>query len=221
MTKLWWAHASVFQGLESNDRHRLQQLMHLARYDTDKVVYSSSLPGDVLYLIQKGSVRLFQQTPNQSRRALCELFQGDLFGSLSLIQSGYKNGLALTQSPTQMLVLRKNAFEQLMKYYPSLGARLIEGLEENQNQQMSAQLETRHTCQRLCRLLLHYLDNPDYQVDGQQSDFPLDLRELARHLGCERKAVSLCLAKLEQRGVIQQSAQSLHLCDRQALLKEI
>lgn len=222
MNKLWWIEAERFQS-QLPERARLLQFMHAARYDAEKVVYSSSLPGDVIYLIQQGSVGLYQNLPDQTRRFLTGLGPGDLFGSLSLVEAGYKEGLVIAQQPTLMLVLRKKSFEQLMKYFPSLGAQLIECLqhEQERQQQLRSQLNARQSYHRLCRLLLHFLDHPAYQVEGRAIRMQADTRELASLLGSRPEVVSQCLEQLEARQIISRQQQELTLRDRKALEQEV
>lgn len=219
MNKLWWVSAEAFQSLERTDRHRMLQLMHPARYEANKVVYSSSLPGDVVYLLQQGRITLYQTTPTKTRRKLVSLQRGDIFGSVSMINSGFKYGLAQTETETRMLVLRKAPLEQLMKYFPSTGARLVEFFEAQQESLMQAenQRNARNTCRRLSRLLLHYLDHPAYQLNGQYPAFVADAKELALQLGSRPEVIQLCLADLEKQGLIACREQYLELRDRAGL----
>jgi len=223
MSKLWWLKAQAFQSLSSRDRHRMLQLMHAARYDAQKVVYSSSLPGDVIYLVQQGQVTLYHQTPVKTRRKLVGLEAGDLFGCLGLVDEGYKPALAMTETHTQMLVLRKGPFEQLMKYFPETGARIVEHLQQEQHKTMNVryQLNAKHTGQRLHRLLLHYLDNPAYVIDGQSLPFALDTKQLANQLGCRQEVVTICLSELEAQGLIACESEQIQLLNRQGLRKKV
>ncbi|MEZ0369390.1 MAG: Crp/Fnr family transcriptional regulator [Candidatus Sericytochromatia bacterium] len=224
MNKLWWIGAEAFQsGIPAPERHRLLQLMHLTRYDEKKVIYSCSLPGDVIYLIQQGSVILYQNTPAQTRRELVQLGSGELFGSLGLLEEGFKEGLAISCEPTIMLVLRKGAFEQLMKYFPTTGAHLVEFL---QRELAAQRLErnrrhTPHVYRRLCRLLLHFLDHPAYVVGDKPVRMHEDCRELATLLGSRPDVVSDCLSRLEAAGILSRHHHELHLKDRGRLEKEV
>lgn len=223
MSKLWWIDAETFQTqFSANERHRVQQLMHIARYEADKAVYSSSLPGDVIYLVQAGGLELFQTTPAQTRRPLARLGQGDLFGSLGLVEHGYKEGLAITREPTTMLVLRKGSFEQLMKHFPATGANLVEFLQQEVESQVTElnKRSARQIYRRLCRLLLHFLDHPAYQIDGKPIRMHSDIRELAGLLGTRPDVVASCLERLEQQGIVEKHHHDLRLKDRARLEAE-
>lgn len=219
MSKLWWISAESFQNIEANDRHCMVQLMHPAKYESNKVIYSSAIPGDVIYFLKKGRVTLFQSTPAKTRRKLVTLTRGDIFGSINMIETGFKEGLAQTEAETHMLVLRKHNLEQLMKYFPGTGARLIEffRLEQERLQQELNLSNERHTCRRLVRLLLHYLDNVSYQINQQSMPFLADVKELAVLLGSRPDVVRACLSKLENQGLLELRDQDIKLLNRQGL----
>lgn len=205
MSKLWWVRLEELESVAKADLHLLQQFMHRARYEANKVVYSSSLPGDVVYLLQQGQVTLFQETSGGARRKLTQLSQGDLFGSLGLVESGYKQGQVLTDSSVVMCVLRKKSFEQLMKFYPGTGARLVAFFVEQQVQHMQQRdfKIARYAIQRLVRLFQHYLNNPAYRINEQAVQFQVNIRELAELLACRSEVIQICLNKLQATGVIE------------------
>lgn len=224
MNKLWWIDAEAFQArIPAPERHRLQQLTHLSRYEAGKVIYSCSLPGDVIYLIQKGSVTLYQTTPAQTRRELMTLGRGDLFGCLSLIEEGFKEATAICNEATTMLVLRKGGLEQLMKYFPATGAHLVEFLQQHLAAQARERnrRSLRHVHRRLCRLLLHFLDHPAYVVGERPIRMHEDIRELASLLGSSPDVISECLAQLEADQILTRHHHEFRLKNRQKLEQEI
>lgn len=223
MNKLWWTGAEAFQSnLPASERHRVMHLMQLTRFPADKVVYSSALPGDVIYLVQEGRVQLLQNTPAQTRRPLTELSRGDVFGSLGLVEGGFRDSLALTIEPTSMLVLRKRNFEQLMKYFPATGAMLVEFLQQEIAAQMKQRSfrQQRHSYRRLCRLLLHFLDHPHYNIGGKAVRMHDDTRELAAQLGTRPDVLSQCLDRLVAAGIVERHHHELRLKDRARLEAE-
>lgn len=222
MSKIWWLQHADFQALAEQDRHRLLQLMHEARYEADKTVYSCTLPGDVIYLIQQGRVNLYQQTPADTRRKLVGLGPGDLFGSLGLMEEGYKKGFAVTLTETRMLVLRRQAFERLMTFYPETGARVIGHFQKTHHDvlDLHTRLNARHTATRLYRLLLHHLENPAYTLGGQALPFPLDTRLMGEQLGCRPEVVQVCLRELSEQGLIRCEDEQIELLNRAALKKK-
>jgi DNA-binding MarR family transcriptional regulator len=132
-------------------------------------------------------------------------------------------GWAISSEATAMMVLRKGAFEQLMKYFPATGAQLVEFLQANLNAQ--AHERNRHSIghvyRRLCRLLLHFLDHPAYVVGDKPIRMHEDVRELASQLGSRPDVISACLSQLESSGIISRQHHELRLKDRLRLQAEL
>lgn len=223
MNKLWWISAEAFQAhVPAAEQHKLLQMMHSSRYEAGKTIYASSLPGDVIYLIQQGEVQLVQTTPAQTRRELARLGRGDLFGSMSLIENGFKEGSAICSETAVILVMRKSGLEQLLKYFPATSAQLVEFLQQNLAEQSRELLRRsfRHVYRRLCRLLLHFLDQPAYVVDAKPIRMRADLRELSGLLAARPDVIEACLERLEAEGIISRQQHELRLRDRARLQVE-
>ena len=91
MSKVWWLSSELLlQSLPEEDYTRLFQLMHVAPYDANRTVFSSSLPGDVIYCVRQGSLRFIQNTPAGSTRRLATLVKGYMFDSLELVYQGFR-----------------------------------------------------------------------------------------------------------------------------------
>lgn len=223
MNKLWWIDSADLQAhVPVDEQHKLLQMMHATRYEAGKAIYACSLPGDVIYLIQQGRVALYQNTPAQTRRELASLGRGDMFGTMSLVEDGYKAGCAVCTEPAVIQVLRKSGLEQLMKHFPATGAMLVEFLQENLTAQ--AKERNRHSVKnvyrRLCRLLLHFLDHPAYLVADKPIRMREDPRELASLLGARPDVIETCLERLEKAGIIARHHHELRLKDRKRLEME-
>lgn len=221
MNKLWWIRGA--NKLHTRPEHQqILSFMHQANYEAEKVVYSYHLPGDVVYLIQKGTIALHQSTPAQTRRHLLDLGPGDFFGSLHLLEIGIPQGIAIASEDCILQVLRKSGLEQWVKYFPEIESQWIEALQQDFQPEFK-NLNTRYLrliyC-RLCRLLLHFLDHPAYQIKGKAMSFHAEPRELANLLGTHRQVIHKCLEILEKKQIIQKNNYELTLKNRLALEQE-
>lgn len=161
MSKLWWLSSTcLYQCLEMSEMNSLLSLMETAHYEKSQTVYSSQLPGDALYVIQKGKVQVIYKTEMGSERVLTELRSGDVFGSLELIDSGYEQTRVTTRSSAHMLVLRKKRFEQLLTHHPHVSGKLIDGLRSQlkPKEALSSELY-QNALMRYRRLLQHTQDS--------------------------------------------------------------
>lgn len=198
--RLWWVHREDLALVSNDDLKSLQGAMYTAHYEENKTVYSSALPGDVMYLVQRGSLTISEQTPAGFWRDIATLEAGALFGSLSLVEEGIKKGRVVCTEDVTLLVMRKGAFEKLMRFFPDTGVHWVSFLEKHQHHHMQTDAQTSlyHVTQRLWRLLKHYLNQPSYQVNHENLPFTCDLKALAQQLAAPPHVIEKALQALEK-----------------------
>jgi CRP-like cAMP-binding protein len=217
MTKIWYlSPVALFAGLPEEDTRRLFQWMHTATYEAERTVFSSQVPGDVIYSVRRGCLRLIQISPGGSTRRITTLQAGDLFGSLELVPQGFRRAQVSTESEVQLLVLRKNALEKLIKYEPAMSGRLMDFLNHFLAEQYAPlyQAEARQCRGRILRLLQHTLSHPDYAHEGQSA---CGTRELSELTGASTEAVERVLEELQARRLIQVRSGGLKILNAEAL----
>lgn len=197
--RLWWIHREDLAPVSGEDLKSLQGAMHTAHYAEGKTVYSFALPGDVMYLVQRGTLRISEQTPAGFWRTIDTLRPGAFFGSLSLIEEGLKKGRVVCEDEVTLLVMRKGSFEKLMRFFPDTGVRWVSFLENYQHQHMhqNSQKSLSRLTRRLWRLLNHYLDHPAYQIEGENLPVTCDLKALALQLAAPPHVIEEALQQLE------------------------
>lgn len=224
MSKVWWLNSQkILDGLDQSESNHLFHLMHLSFYDGHQVIYSSDLPSDVLFLLQSGELSIIQKTPAQTERELVRLRSGDMFGSLSWIDEGKKKVYAITVNPTQMMVLRKPAFEKLMKFFPELNQKISQRLSRTLCEYNKIRKNAIFSQQyrRIVRILIHYADNSDFMIGNQVLDFPLSYQELAELSQVPIVTVKEILERLQKRNLLTLYHHHLKVCDKIRLLEEI
>jgi signal-transduction protein with cAMP-binding, CBS, and nucleotidyltransferase domain len=82
---------------------------------------SEGTPGDVLYIILSGSVRVSSQGKH-----LADLGAGTVIGETGLLSGKLRNASVSTVTPTVVLHIGKDDFDKLMKDVPPLKAALEE-----------------------------------------------------------------------------------------------
>lgn len=197
--RLWWIHRDELSPVSMEDLKSLQGSMHTAHYGEGKTVYSYALPGDVMYLVQRGSLTVSEQTPAGFWRMIDTLTPGDFFGSLSLIEEGLKKGRVVASEEVSLLVMRKGAFEKMMRFFPDTGVRWVSFLERYQQGHImqDSKKSVHHLTQRLWRLLQHYLEHPAYRMDGEDLAFTCDLKALSLQLAAPPHVIEEALQQLE------------------------
>jgi CRP/FNR family cyclic AMP-dependent transcriptional regulator len=220
MSKLWWIPSdALLESLDPGQQSYLFQLMQPTHYEAGRTVFSSDLPGDSIYYLQRGRLRLLQKTPVKTVRRLAVLGPGQMFGILGVVECGQKQMMVVTETRCEVLVMRKQAFEKLMKYKPEISERLVSLLRRYQMEQRDQRLALAlDSCvQRLARFLYHYLENPDFTLNHHIPAFPFSLTEAAEMVGNSPELTEKAIQVLEDRYIIHRYHDSLQLKDRESL----
>jgi len=98
-------------------------------YIKDSVIFCEGEPGDELFIIQKGSVKIIKITEN-NEILLAVLKSGDIFGEMALLESKPRAAGAVAYEDCQLMAVNKSNFQQMIKTQPQLIARLTTLLAE-------------------------------------------------------------------------------------------
>jgi CRP/FNR family cyclic AMP-dependent transcriptional regulator len=112
------AEVPFFKHLSESDRVDLSQSLERLHVPAGRLLFAAGDPGDCLYIIKSGSVELFVRNTVGDKVLLHTSGEGDLFGELSLLDSGPRSASALAAGPTDLLVLHRKDLIAFMAERP-------------------------------------------------------------------------------------------------------
>ena len=98
-------------------------------YSKDQIVFCEGEPGDELFIIQKGSVKIVKIS-NDSEILLAVLKTGDIFGEMALLESKPRAASAVAYENCQLMAVNRDNFQHMIQTQPQLIARLTTLLAE-------------------------------------------------------------------------------------------
>ncbi|MCL2264411.1 MAG: cyclic nucleotide-binding domain-containing protein [Treponema sp.] len=98
-------------------------------YSKDSIIFCEGEPGDELFIIQKGSVKIIKIT-DVNEILLAVLKAGDIFGEMALLESKPRAAGAVAYEDCQLMTVNRDNFQQMIKAQPQLIARLTTLLAE-------------------------------------------------------------------------------------------
>ncbi len=98
-------------------------------YPKSTMIFSESQPGQELYIIQKGSVKITKIVDN-NEVLLAVLKQGDIFGEMSLLEDRPRSASAIAHEDAYLLAVNKANFERMVSSQPQIVTRLTQLLAE-------------------------------------------------------------------------------------------
>lgn len=98
-------------------------------YPKDTMIFAETMPGQELYIIQKGSVKI-TKIVNDNEVLLAVLKAGDIFGEMSLIENKPRSASAIAFEESVLLAVNQENFERMVQSQPQIIARLTTLLAE-------------------------------------------------------------------------------------------
>ena len=108
------ASVSLFKGLGQTHIERIAEIAEVLELTQGQVLFREGEPGDRLYAILKGKIRISRQIPGVGEEALAILESGDHFGEMSIIDDDLRSGDALAHDDCRLLTISKSAMQDLM-----------------------------------------------------------------------------------------------------------
>ncbi len=187
-----------FAGLGDEAIEAIAVLCVSRRLDPGETLFLKGDPGDALYALRRGQIRISTGSASGKRLTLNLLGPGDVFGEVALLDGRPRTADAVAVEPTELYTIFRRDFFSLLEQRPSVATRLIELLCER-IRWMSSQMEER-ALQSLETRLAHRLValSEDYGRDLHVSQ-----EELAVFVGASRESVNRQLQSWRRMGWVE------------------
>jgi CRP/FNR family cyclic AMP-dependent transcriptional regulator len=197
----------LFQHVDVQGLDACLACLRLRRFKREETVFHQGDPGDALYIVASGRVKVVLPSPDTSEGAiLATLGRGQFFGELAMLDGQPHSADVVALEPTETLVLGRADFERLFESEPSIRRSLVLAL-ARELRRLTDHVEALHFLdlpQRLAQRIAELaLAAPDARADAEvRLDWPYTQAELAGMVGGSRESVNRLLADFVGRGLI-------------------
>ncbi|MCB1277607.1 ATP-binding protein [Prosthecobacter sp.] len=144
-----------------------QQVEPVVReYRAGEVIFEEGDPGDGLYAILNGLVRISAFVSQSNKHALREFAAGDFFGEMAIINNASRSATATAQQDSRLLFVSRDQVTDLMEQSPQLVFALLHAfslrMRETNSHFVHEMLEAERLSLmgRFARSIVHDLKNP-------------------------------------------------------------
>ena len=109
-----------FAGLDADALDRVASGTRTRRFRRGEVIFHIGDPGDALFLISSGAVKITLPSETGEEAILTTLRPGEVFGELSLLDGAPRSATAIALEPTETIVLQQDRFRQLLTTEPTI-----------------------------------------------------------------------------------------------------
>src|SRR5215208_1329710 len=114
-----------FALLHGDDRQALADVVDAIKLNPAETLFQAGEPGDSLFIVRSGSVELFIKDTAGQKIVLTIAEAGDLFGELSLLDSGPRTATAVALTETELLLLDRDDLLLLFQKRPDAALNML------------------------------------------------------------------------------------------------
>src|SRR5438270_3313976 len=132
----------IFEALPSEELETIAQLLRERRLAETEVLCRQGDPGDALFIVTGGRIRLSTTDPSGNEKILTYFTDGQFFGEMSLLTGAPRSATATAETDSQVLVLQKQAFDQLLASHAQIMREMLKVVSQrtlHTNQQLLAE----------------------------------------------------------------------------------
>ncbi|MBI3929548.1 MAG: Crp/Fnr family transcriptional regulator [Armatimonadetes bacterium] len=216
----------LFAVLDESARLELARQIKPRKFRYGQPIFLQGDPGDEMYLILEGEIRISRESPSGREVTLAILRDGNFFGDMVLLDGHPRSASAYAVTGCDTLMLRRSDFDEHLGRHPQSARKLLAYLSmrlrlADEKIQDLALLTVR---QRLAAVLAEIaLREGQHDEGGVLLPKSVNHRVLAGLLGTSRETVSRMAAELKTQGLIEQVGRRvkvLHLEGLQAVVQE-
>jgi CRP/FNR family cyclic AMP-dependent transcriptional regulator len=214
--------APLFSALDAEAAAALRASMTEKRVPRSGIIFSEGEPGDRMYVVLDGKVKLGQTSPDGRESLLAVLGPGEVFGELSLFDPGPRTATATAITDTVVVGLGHGDLRPWLTGRPEVAEALLQALAQRlrRTNEALADLVFSDVPGRVAKQLLDLADKFGQPgPDGVLVHHDLTQEELAQLVGASRETVNKALADFTQRGWIEVDQRQVLLIDMERLAR--
>ena len=191
-------------------------------YPGETMIFAESMPGDELYIIQRGSVKI-TKIIDDNEVLLAVLNQGDIFGEMALIENKPRSASVIAYEDVVLLSINKSNFSTIMAAQPQISERIATLFSERiwliYKQLANTQIGS--TVGRLYDSLLTQIEKARIPiVTGKQHKFDFGTRELINMIGLSEEEGNEAIRELFRNNKVRVDQNRIFVTDIEEISKQ-
>lgn len=118
----------LFKGVSHDDLAAMVAVMQPQTFAPSTVLFEKGAPGDTMYLILEGQLRIYATDPQGNQIVLTNYGPGRVFGDFALIDEQPRSAAAAAVDTLKVLALDRAQFLKFMPEHPAIGLAMLRNL---------------------------------------------------------------------------------------------
>ena len=199
----------LFSGLGESDLAAFADLTRERSYPKGSVIVFEDDPGDALFLVAAGQVKVVLIAEDGREVILSVLGEGSFFGEMAVIDEEPRSAHVIAMDDSSLLVLRREDFHARLRNSPEVAISLLKEISRRLRRadEKIGSLVLLDVNGRVAHLLLRMAEDEG----GDRITRKLTHHTIAQMIGSSRETVSRTMRNLVERGIIQVTRKDITL----------
>jgi CRP/FNR family transcriptional regulator len=212
----WFVPPSDFWGrLSAEAREALLACGHRRSYPKGSAVFRAGSPGENIYILMQGRVKIFSLSSAGRGVILWFCFPGEVFGLAEMPRAGRRAVDAEACTDSEVLTVSQAEFKRYLESDARTALLVVDLLACRLRNlgDMMLNLTSDDVTTRVIKLLVRLAARYGKQLEsgGIRLDIPLTHQEMADMIGTTRQSVNQTLNSLKRRGLLELSKSAIHI----------
>jgi CRP-like cAMP-binding protein len=210
----------LFTALSAAELESLAARAVRKMFTSGEVLFSEGDPCQGLYIVAKGSVRIYKTSPNGREQVLAVEEPGNSVAELPVFDGGAYPASSAAVGETEMIFISRREFQAFCLEHPEVALKVLAVVGARLRRLVGIIEELSFTTvrQRLIAVLLRQAESGMKEGLSVRFDLPASHQELAHQMGTVRELVSRNLTRLQAEGLIQFDGRHVIVPDIKALV---
>jgi CRP/FNR family cyclic AMP-dependent transcriptional regulator len=196
----------LFEGLTLEQLAFVAERARQRTYKADEAIVHQDDPGETLYVILRGIVKISMMGADGNEVFLAVLAAGENFGELSLIDSKFRSADVVTQEETSLIAIDRATFNTLLSTIPAFAINLLRIL-AHRTRRANVRIQAHCTLDvfgLVARQILEFAELYGKTQNDGNILIPIRLTQgdISDLVGASRERVNQVMRQYRQRGLI-------------------
>ena len=202
----------LFSELKENELESIMRMTVRQVYKKDNMVLIEEEVGSTMFVILNGRVKISRISDEGREVILSIMVDGDFFGEMSILDGQTRSANAVTLEDTELLIIRRENFLQILHDYPQLAINLLKEL-AHRLRRSDAQIKSlslQNALGKVASTLLRIADDSGIIKQGRVEIAHLPpQQDLANMAGTSRETISRVIKTLNQLDYVRKEGSKL------------
>lgn len=117
--------AAIFADLTESELEHVGEICNEQQFKSGQTVFSEGEPGNRLFIISEGEIRISRNVPGSGEEALAVLKPGACFGEMAVFDRSTRSTDAIANTDCRLLTISRSDFEMLLDFNRELAYKIL------------------------------------------------------------------------------------------------